>query len=113
MKTQNTKTGMEQYQEWFTILESRGFKRVRNEVGNVDYKHPKRYKYRIKFDWGTFHVVHRFTHVYSVFEIDLGRLNMVIDAILNNKAGSALIVLEKMKKERFSKKEVIDLCPLT
>lgn len=109
MKTQNTKTGMEQYQEWFDILENAGFKRVRNEVGNVDYKHPKLYKYRIKFDWGSFHVIYRFIYVYSVFEIDLLRLNTVIDAIMNNKGGSALIELEKMKKEGLNKKEVIDL----
>lgn len=41
---------MEQYQEWYDELESAGFKRIGERVGNIEYRHPNKPDYTIYFD---------------------------------------------------------------
>lgn len=74
-------TGMEQYQEWYEILEEAGFKRVVEEIGDIGYQHPKKPDYRIYFDWMTFKVACRATIVFRTNKLDLGTIDAVIHAI--------------------------------
>ena len=72
---------MEQNKEWYEILESAGFKRIGERIGNIDYQHPKKPDYIIKFDWSTFKVAHKAAIVFETLKLDLGIIYDVIHAI--------------------------------
>lgn len=84
-------TGMEQYQEWYDELEYQGFKRIREEVGNIDYQHPKKKDYIIYFDWITFKVSNKGVIVFETTQLDLGKLDEVIHAIKWPKTGTRIL----------------------